>query len=114
MKTETIIPLEIGTKVKVANHISHYGSKEAVIERVERGFKECNERTGEFYSDGLLTLESTIKNICIPYDFDGETLKVHHTDHTRVARFNKFYYTVRVLELNQLVLLSEQSFTVIE
>lgn len=110
-ETKTILP--IGTKVKVKKYDPHYASKEAVIVGVERGYKQFDEEYGLFVDGGLVTLEKNIKNICIPYDFDNDTLKVHHEDYTRVSKFYDHYYTIRVLDKDQLVLTSLERFTIL-
>lgn len=106
-------PLILGTKVKVEDHVSLYGSKEAVIVGIERGFKTIDEKTGEFISDGLVTMENMIKSISIPYDFDGETLQVHHEEYPRVSKFYKYYYTIRILDGEQLVLTTADLFNIV-
>lgn len=97
-----------------------YDETEGVVTEVERVFQDINP-DGSFDMDGLATLEHTISSIQIPYEFDGETLKVHYpasviklTDgelrqnaKTRTAKFKSYAYTVRTPKMN--TIFSERS-----
>ena len=104
---------EIGQKVKTSQTLRLYASEDAEIVAVERVYKEFDEEKEAFVLDGLLTLEGTIKNIGLPYEFDGETLKVHHKNYTRLAKFYDYAYTIKILKTGYSVVLSEASFKVL-
>lgn len=97
------------TKGKVA------GEKGEVVE-IEKSFLEVDEE-GNFNRDGLLTMESTITSIKLPYTFDGETLKVEHPErdygnwvqkkYTHTAKFYQNAYTIRLQGKGYLVMVTE-------
>lgn len=76
----------------------------ATVENVTRTFSACD-ANGQFERGGLVTVESDIKSICLPYRFDGETLEVDHPEtkfatftmhaHTHRSRFSGYSYTIR-------------------
>lgn len=99
---------KVGDSVKMRTK-TLYGEKEGVITRIEKVFSEVYE-DGTFNSDGLMTLESTIDSISIPYTFDGETLVVEYpeTDYgsfimkarKRVSKFSGYSYCVKTEKMN--------------
>jgi len=84
---------------------THYGETEGTITRVERVYQKINQFTGKIDPKGLVTTESTIKSICLPYTFDGNTLTVHYPKqdcgtfvmkaHTDISVFNGYACVVK-------------------
>lgn len=93
---------EIGQEVTFVDkyHRTHKGE----IINIEKTYKEV-ESDGSFMEGGLVTLESTISSIALPYQFDGEALKVEfpeskYGDYVQMAymkesRFYGYSYTIK-------------------
>jgi len=59
-----------------------YGCTKGKVVEVERLYKRIEQFCDgwDFESGGLVSIERDISHICIPYDFDGETLTVHYPE----------------------------------
>jgi len=92
-----------------------YGEKVGVITKVNRLYKRICKHTGGFDPDGLVTSEDTISSICIPYEFDGETLIVDYGDKSQFVKgkeTSKFYgYTYTIKSAKMLSEYSESGIT---
>jgi hypothetical protein len=94
-----------------------YGETEGKVTEVGKIFMELDSHTGTFKRGGLATEERDIKSIQIPYEFDGETLKVHYPEddygqwiekaRTEVSKFYGYAYTVKTPKM--LTLFAESS-----
>lgn len=103
-KKQTAKPLyKMGDTVSMPANL--YDETTGKIVKIGRLFKEINPVTGKFIAGGLVTDEDTIKSICIPYTFDGETLTVNYPGidlgdyvrkpYTRVSKFYQHGYVVK-------------------
>lgn len=75
--TTQIIPapkFKVGDMVKTPKNL--YNETAGEVIEVEKVFQEVD-KNGNFDPDGLSTLEKSIPSTQLPYDFDGETLKVY-------------------------------------
>lgn len=100
---------KIGDRVR-AN--SRHGEIEGEVTKVDRTFMAINPQTGRFLTGPMAsaTFEQDIKSICIPYEFDGETLTVHFPEskftggsldaHDEVSKFHHYSYHVNSPKLN--------------
>jgi hypothetical protein len=92
----------VGQRVRMVRP-NLYGETEGVIVRVERNFKS---------ESGLVTMESTIKSIQLPYRFNGERLEVDHPEqdlggfiqkaYTHVSVFSGYSYCVEAGSLRSI------------
>lgn len=93
---------KVGDKV-VMSKKTWYNEKEGVIlEGPIRIFKDV--------FGTLCTSENEIKSICLPYEFDGETLTVHYPqrdmgsfiqkEFTQVSKFSHYSYFVKSSKMN--------------
>jgi hypothetical protein len=74
-----------------------------VIKEIEKLYKRVD-KNNNFESDGLVTLENTIKDCSLPYTFDGETLIIEFPEQdfgtfiqkafTHTSKFYGYGYTV--------------------
>jgi hypothetical protein len=88
-----------------------YGETKGVVYRIEKVYARVDDN-GNFIRGGLHTTESSIENISLPYEFDGETLKVHYPEYdygnfiekvvTRVSKLKEYAYSVRTPKMNTL------------
>lgn len=111
---------KIGDKVTMRSP-SLYNETTGEIVEVERVFKRVN-RNGNFEPDGLETLERTIKNIAIPYEFDSNKLTVHYPEYdygdwvqkarTETSLFYSYAYTVKTASM--LCIYPQHSLTITE
>lgn len=86
-----------------------YGETEGVIVAIGNLFKVVHPGTNTFDSDGLVTDESTINSISLPYEFDGETFTVHYPEadygtwirkaFTDTSKFYGYSYDVRTKKM---------------
>ncbi len=72
------------------------GETNGIVTRVERIYKEIDNRTGKIDPKGLATFESTINDICIPYTFDGEKLTVEYPEQDLGEFIQKAHKTVSI------------------
>lgn len=93
---------------EVGNEVSFYdkyrGEHKGTIVSIEKTYKEI-ESDGSFMEDGLVTLESTIPSISLPYQFDGNVLKVEFPEskfgdyvqraYTKESHFYGYAYTIK-------------------
>ncbi|QST02441.1 hypothetical protein IMZ31_23620 (plasmid) [Pontibacillus sp. ALD_SL1] len=110
----------MGERVLITNGM-HRGEI-GTIKGEERLFKETE---GEgFAEDGLVTLESSIESISVPYEFDGEVLRIHMEEqdygdwikkaHTKTSRYWKMGYIVKIDENSHLTLISEDQLKILD
>lgn len=104
---------KVGDEVRCPKTL--YGETEGKVVEVVKMFQKIKPN-GEFDPDGLTTFEHTIQHIQIPYDFDGETLKVHFPEskiklthgtliedaHTEVSKFYGWGCTVQTPKIRTL------------
>lgn len=93
-------------KFKKGDVVSHpfnlYNETSGRIIEVERVYKRLDKYTGKFDPQGLVTRESDISSIAIPYTFDGETLTLTYPkgslhgerEIVETAKFYGYAYTV--------------------
>lgn len=104
-------------KFKIGDRVSCpktlYNEYEGEIIEIDKVFQDINP-DGTFDRDGLAILESTISFCKIPYEFDGETLKVHYPSSdiklkdgfihenakTRISKFSGYAYTVKSTKMS--------------
>lgn len=111
----------IGEHLLVTN--GHYKDKIVKVVEIGKKFKETDEQQNFVY-DGLVTFESDIKFIKLPYTFDGQTLVVEFPEedfggfkreaYKRTSAFYGYYYDVRVVKpepLTHLARISESQLT---
>lgn len=89
----------------ISSRISTYKGCKGIVTEIERAFKEIDE-DGNWVLDGLVTMESSIPSISLPYQYDGQTLVVEHPEsnfggfqmeaYTRKAKPYEFVYTVKI------------------
>lgn len=87
---------------RVQHQLNLYNETTSEIVEVEKVFKRLDKHTGKFDPQGLVTRESDINSIKIPYTFDGETLTVTYPkgtlnrdrDIVEVAKFYGYAYVV--------------------
>jgi len=109
MKTKT----KPEPKLKIGDHVSCpptlYNETYGTITEVDEIFKMIRP-DGSFEPRGLCHLKSTIKDIAIPYEFDGETLTIHFPAggygnwttpaHDMVSKFKGYAYTIKTPQMN--------------
>lgn len=108
---------KIGEQLVVTD--GYYKDKTVKVIHIGKMFKETDERQNFVY-DGLVTFESDINSIQLPYTFDGHILVVDFPEeifdnfkreaYRKTSVFYDYYYDVRVIEpepLSQLVRISE-------
>ena len=71
---------EIGDPVKLPGRGDIWGYTTGTVVETGRAFKEVFDGTREINPDGLVQDERDIKSICLPYEFDGETLTVYYPE----------------------------------
>lgn len=96
---------KVGDKV-IMRKKTLYGETEGIVsEGPIRCYKALCPYTGRIDPNGLVTEERTIKSISLPYEFDGEVLKVHFPEsdmgsiimkaYTLISVFYGYSYTVK-------------------
>jgi hypothetical protein len=100
---------EIGNDV-VTKKPTLYNETEGTITEVTRMFKAVCPYTGKIDRAGLCILEQEIVSMSVPYELDGDVLKVHMPERdygtwvqkaqTHVYVFNGFCYTVKTPKMN--------------
>lgn len=98
----------IGQEVKMSKP-NLWKEAVGVIVESEKMFKEIDEN-GRFVVGGLVTSERSISSIVLPYEFDGETLKVTYPEQVfacygggtvsmpervRISKFFRHSYTIK-------------------
>ncbi len=104
-----LYPIGISTQKKPKFHIddnveSIIDGKDGVIKEIRRIYSEVTIE-GKFKKNGLVQFEDNISSIALPYEFDGETLKVHYPEgdfgtwirkpFTMVSKFIGYAYVVK-------------------
>lgn len=72
-----------------------YDETKGEVTEVEKMFKRIDKYSGHFDPDGLVTRESDIETIKLPYEFDGETLKVNYDGRIETSKLYGFAYTIK-------------------
>jgi len=108
MKTIKAQPkFTVGTTVRFKKP-DLYGETTGKIIEIEKIFQSTHD-DGTFDMSGLAHIERDISSIAIPYEFDGETLKIHYPStnygkgRTAKARFHRFAYTVESAKMRTLM-----------
>src|SRR5882757_1983864 len=115
MKTKIAPPLAVGTSVRFKKP-DLYGETTGTIREVEKIYQSTHE-DGTFDMSGLAHIEREISSIAIPYEFDGETLKIHYPatinrGRIAVSKFHRYGYTIQSAKMA--IFMSQKGFTVIE
>lgn len=105
---------KIGDAVRMSSP-TLYNETEGVITGIERKLKKldshCLERGVEVFEDGgLVTLESSINSISLPYDFDGTYLRVTYPkgtlnrdrDVVTVSKVFGYSYVIKSPKMNSI------------
>lgn len=101
--TATTPKFKVGDKVITPANL--YKETKGTIIELDRIFQEVEPGTDIFVNDGMRHSERSIKSICLPYTFDGETLIVEYPEqdlggaiikaHKTESKFRTYAYVVK-------------------
>ena len=109
METITTPKFQIGNAVRMSKK-TLYDETEGMISEVEKVFQELHRNSDEIDTDGLMIRESDIKNICLPYEFDGEKyLSIQYSsditcsvNRTKKYKFCGYAYTITTPKMSSI------------